>query len=153
MQIVIGEKIREAVNSVDDLFSLTKFLKKNLKSIPLDEKEKEIRWKRNSEEILKDGYVYNGKSCTDICIVAIAILKAKGIDSELVKVVSKKRNALHNMVFVNNLYFDVWAGVFFDEDGFKLNDWVCVERGLDGWRLGLRSFEDERKDMIKYLKS
>ena len=42
MQIVIGEKIREAVNSVDDLFSLTKFLKKNLKSIPLDEKEKEI---------------------------------------------------------------------------------------------------------------
>lgn len=34
--------------------------------------ERAIRWRRTADEILKDGYVYDGKACTDLVVVFIA---------------------------------------------------------------------------------
>lgn len=151
-QIESGKNVKELANSLkgegENLFyNLTNLIFKNLKFLPIDEKEKGIRWKRTAEQILEDKYVYQGKACTDICIIAIAILKEKGIETKIVKLCSKKRKVLHNMIKTNGKYYDVTTKVFYDEKGLKMNDWKILAIGRDSWDIGLRSIEDEKKDL------
>lgn len=73
-QIEAGKNVKKLANLLtgerDQLFyNLTKLIFQKVKKIPVDEKEKEIRWKRTAEEILEDKYVYKGKACTDLCVI------------------------------------------------------------------------------------
>jgi len=39
--------------------------------------EAKLRWRRTATQIITDGYVYEGKSCTDDVIVFLAVCRAK----------------------------------------------------------------------------
>ena len=43
--------------------------------------EAEIRWRRTADQILRDEWVYQGKSCTDLTIVYIALCNARGLET------------------------------------------------------------------------
>jgi len=155
-QIEPGKKVKELANVLtgkdNELFyNLSKLIFQKIKRIPVDENEKNIRWKRTAEQILQDGYVYQGKACTDLCVVAISILKVKDIKAEIVRVASKKRNALHNMIKINNKYYDVTTSVFYNKKSLEMNDWKILAAGRDAWDIGLKDIEDGKKD-LKYLK-
>lgn len=113
------------------------------------EHEKSIRWKRTATEILKDGYIYNGKACTDLTVLFIAFCRALGLDTNFVKV--KKENSVHSVAEIkldNGWYiFDVSNiknipinGIITKDRPYK--DWQLWKKGRDAWDLGLSEFKD-----------
>ncbi|MFA5932146.1 MAG: transglutaminase domain-containing protein [Candidatus Paceibacterota bacterium] len=113
------------------------------------EHEKSIRWKRTAAEIIKDGYVYSGKACTDLTVLFIALCRALGLDTNFVKV--KKENSVHSVAEIkldNGWYiFDVSNinnipinGIITENTPYK--DWQLWKKGRDAWDLGLSELKD-----------
>ncbi|MBU2590295.1 MAG: hypothetical protein KKB39_06040 [Nanoarchaeota archaeon] len=110
-----------------------------------NEEEKKMRWKRTATQILKDGWVVKGKSCTDITVLFIAVAKAKGIKAIFVKLYSIKRQMLHAAVELpgENSILDATTGrrdnssneILFDE-------YKVYKKGRDSWDIGLSGVED-----------
>lgn len=160
-QIVVGPIIKTLVAGIkiskpEDLSILRDVVYKNLNFRPYNEKTKEhekaIRWRRNAEEILKDGYVYNGKACTDIVIAFMGLCKALGIDTRFVKV--KKKEMVHSIaeIKINNecYLFDISRRDSFPER-FHIskknpyNGWKLWQKGTDAWNIGLSGYDDIKK--------
>ena len=119
-----------------------------IKKVDADPKiENPIRWRRTATEILNDGWVAIGKSCTDLTVLFIAIAKAKGLEARFVKAYSTKKRMLHSLVELNidnkKIYFDATNGKF--DDGLKellFEEYKIYKIGQDSWDIGLCSIED-----------
>ncbi len=120
------------------------------------EAEKLIRWKRTAVEILVDAYVYDGKACTDLVVLFIALCRALDLETNFVKV--KKENMVHSIAEVklgNNWYiFDVSNKKSTPAKGSITNKnpyqgWQLWKKGRDAWDLGLSDFEDIEKINMK----
>lgn len=164
-QIETTEKIKKLAKEVgpvltpNDLIKIRDLIYSKLEIRPLDpfdhsikEQEKLIRWKRTADQILEDGYVYNGKFCTDVTVLFIALCKALGLETNFVKV--KKEKMTHSVaeVKINNDWyiFDVSnkagvpeKGVITEDAPYK--DWELWEKGRDAWDLGLSDANDIHK--------
>lgn len=116
------------------------------------EHEKSIRWKRTAAQILSDGYVYQGKSCTDLVVLFITLCNALGLETRFVKL--KKREMVHSIAEVkleDGWYiFDVSnqnnlpiKGEVTKENPHK--DWELWKKGKDAWDLGLSEFNSINK--------
>ena len=75
------------INQPNDLIPLIKHIKDSLKFRTYNNETKNhadsIQWKRTVSEILKDGYVYDGKACSDLCMVLVALCKAAGFGTNM----------------------------------------------------------------------
>lgn len=149
------------IKSTDDLVNLRNKIQSTLESKPYNDETKEhannIQWKRTASEIIKDGYVYDGKSCSDLALVFLTACKAAGIEGCLVKTATLKNDNLHSIVEVklNGTWyrFDPSMPDSVPREGQLLDEkirkkgWKVWKRGHDLWELGLEGIEDEEKFM------
>ena len=158
-QVETTKKIRDVVKDLEskiiapeDLVRLRTLVFKKIRTIPYSKQsaahEKSIRWKRTADEILRDGYVYQGKSCTDLVVSFIALCKALKINARFVKV--KNENLVHSLAEVKlgkDWYiFDVSNPKSIPEkgelkSGTEWGGWSLWRKGRDAWDLGLVEFE------------
>ncbi len=147
------------INVPEDLVILKNKILDSLEARPYNEKTKEhadsIQWTRTASEILQNKYVYQGKACSDIAIVFLALCRALGIDGRLVKLKSVEDNNTHSIVEVNlnNIWYRIdpsnkdsvpFEGELTDESIWnkKFKVW---KKGKDVWDLGLNNIESEAK--------
>lgn len=152
------QKIAEFVNGedIDLLINLRKKVFQSLKFLPYNEEtkkdEKKIRWKRTADEIFKEGYVYEGKACTDIVIAFLGLAKAKGFRTRFVKIY--KKGAVHSIAEIkikNKWYnYDIASyktepieGEFTSES--SIDGWKLWKKGKDAWDIGLKEYNDIEK--------
>lgn len=116
------------------------------------EQEKALRWKRTAAEILRDGYVYNGKACTDLTVLFIALGRALNLETNFVKL--KKAGKVHSVAEIK--LKDGWY--IFDVSNIKnipvrgvitagapYQGWELWRKGRDAWDLGLDDFSSIEK--------
>lgn len=117
--------------------------------------EKSIRWKRTAAEILNDGYVYQGKACTDLVVLFLAICNSLGLKTRFVKL--KKEGCVHSVAEVkleDDWYiFDVsnknntpLKGEVTEENPYQ--DLTLWKKGRDAWDIGLTDFDSIKKIQI-----
>jgi hypothetical protein len=144
-----------------DLVELRAYIQNYLEFREYDEQgkehEKSIRWKRTASDIIKDGYVYKGKSCSDLSIIFLALCKAAGAEGYLVKLISLDKKNTHSIVEVKlddkwyRLDITVKDSVPFegqlppDQIWNKnwLGGWKLWKRGRDLWDLGLNDINSD----------
>lgn len=147
------------VETPEDLVVLRDYVLDTLEFKPYNEETKEhadgIQWKRTASQIIQDGYVYEGKACSDIVLVFLALCKALEIEGLLVKLISIKRKMTHSIVEVK--LNDVWYKLdpsfknsiphpkqMTEDDTFR-GEYKLWKKGKDNWDLGLDSFESMSK--------
>ena len=151
------------INQPDDVIPLIKHVKDFLEFRAYNDESKKhadsVQWKRTVSEILQDGYVYNGKACSDLCMILVALCKATGLESQLCKLIRVDGKSSHSLAeFKLN---DEWYRVdptFTEPKPFKgyLADdqiwnkdweggWKVWRRGPDLWSMELHGIEDESK--------
>ena len=152
------------VEKPEDIIILRKHIHDSLEFREINEENKEfeesIRWKRTASDIIRDGYVYEGTSCSDLATVFVALCKALGIESKFVKLVNLPKNNTHSVaeVKIDDKWWRLdpsWEGdrAFFEGEFLddKVYDkdwdggWKVWKKGRDLWDLGLKGIEDEEK--------
>ena len=143
------------VKTPEDLVKLRDYVLDTLEFKPYNTETKKdadnIQWKRTASQIIQDGYVYEGKACSDIVLVFLALCKALGIEGKLLKLVSTKRQMTHSIVEVK--LNDIWYKLdpsfknskphpkqMTKDDTFR-GEYKLWKKGKDNWNLGLDSFE------------
>ncbi|MFH0752308.1 MAG: hypothetical protein V1914_01795 [archaeon] len=125
--------------------AILKKIHQNLKKIEMpEEEEHKIRWKRTATQILQDGWVVQGKACTDLAVLFIALAKAKKLESKFVKLYSIKRKMLHSAVELTSqkIILDVTNGKF--DDSTKeifFDEYKVYKKGRDSWDIGVTGIE------------
>ncbi len=145
------------INIPKDLIVLKNKILDSLEVRPYNGKTKEhadsIQWTRTASEILQDKYVYQGKACSDLAIVFLALCRASGINGRLVKLKSVEDDDTHSIVEINlnNIWYRMdpsskdlvlFKGELTDESIWnkKFKVW---KKGKDVWDLGLNNIESE----------
>lgn len=92
------------IKNPDDLVTLRKLIQSSLEFRPYNDETKKhadsIQWKRTASQIIEDGYIYEGKACSDIAIVFLAACKAVGVEGLLVKLIKTDKKETHSIVEV-----------------------------------------------------
>ena len=119
----------------------------SLRRIPYNDatraSEAAIRWRRTASQIIADGYVYSGKSCTDEVIAYIAVCCVRGYQARFVKLASG--SFVHSVAEVrldNDWYIvDVSAGRGAVKGeyspGVERDGSLLWKKGRDAWDVGL----------------
>jgi len=149
------------INEPDDVILLIKRVKDFLVFRDYNEKTKKhadsIQWKRTVTEILNDGYVYNGKACSDLVLIFITLCKAAGLEAQLLKLAcvdGKKTHSIAEFKFDNEWYRidpsftepKPYKGYLGDDQLWNKNwdgGWRVWKRGDDLWSMGLDGIENE----------
>jgi len=147
------------ISTPEDLIVLRDKIFSHLEFRPYNEETKShadsIQWKRTASEIIKDGYAYQGKACSDLTIIFLALCKAAGVEGLLVKLKSLDDKKTHSIAEVNlngNWYrMDVsnkdsrpFAGQLTDESIWNRN-YKVWKKGRDVWDLELDDINTENK--------
>jgi hypothetical protein len=161
-QIEPSEQIKKMVEdktrpiTVSDLMNIKKRIYEKIEIRPYNkdtaEHEKSIRWKRTSTQILNDGYVYEGKACTDLVVLFLSACNALRLETRFVKL--KKENWVHSVAEIkleDGWYiFDVSnkdnipiKGEVTEENQYK--DWKLWKKGRDAWDIDLVDFDSIKK--------
>ena len=90
------------INTTEDLVTLRNRLFSHLVFRPYNdvtkEEEKKIRWRRTGAQVLEDGYVYQGKACTDLVVSFTTLAKAGGVkDTKFVKLKNIETGMVHSV--------------------------------------------------------
>ncbi len=148
---ITGEGIEYLQNAIGFINTKIKHKEYNKET---ENHEKSIRWKRTADQILKDGYVYKEKGCTDMVILFQALCKAKGYSTMFVKVKEINGNAIHSVAEVElpKLGWHIVdvvgrAGVKKGKLEIKntFGRWTFWKRGHDAWELGFTSYNSKFK--------
>jgi len=117
-----------------------------------------IQWKRTASEILEDGYVYEGKSCSDLTIVFLALCLAAGVPGQLVKLKNTQKDGTHSVAEIQLgkvfLSYDIQNNISQPREGFLAKNseytsdsggqYIVYAKGRDVWDLGLDSMQAEQ---------
>ena len=113
--------------------------------------KQELFRRRTADQIITDGFV---TGCTDITLVFISLVRAKGIPAKYVEAVSERwiktgNKKLKGHVFAECLINDRWVKVDPTNKSILKTDnypnFVVYKKGLDSWDLRIRSFQDLEK--------
>ena len=101
------------IEKPEDLIPLIKHINDSLEFRNYNDKTSRhadnIQWKRRVSEILQDGYVYKGKSCSDLCMILVALCRAAGIEAQLCKLIRVDGKDSHSIVEtkINNDWYRI----------------------------------------------
>lgn len=145
------------IETPDDLVVLKNKIIDSLEFRPYNNETKDnadrAQWKRTASEILADGYVYQGKACSDIAIVFLALCRAAGVDGYLVKLKSIDGKKTHSIVEVK--LKDDWYRIEpvsksslpfrgqLTPEAVWNKEYKVWKRGRDLWDLGLDNIKSE----------
>lgn len=149
------------IETKDDLIDLLKFMHSSLESRDYNDETKEhadsVQWKRSATEIIHDGFVYDGKACSDLAMVFVSLCKAAGLEANLIKLVRLDHKSTHTIVEVK--LSDGWYRLDTSNDkciptkGYLEADqiwnknweggWKVWKRGPDLQSMGLYSIDSE----------
>jgi len=112
-----------------------------------------LQWKRTASEIIRDGYVYTGKACSDLAIVYLALARAARRTGQLVKLISFEGQKTHTIVEIeldkgwyrldpSAIDSQPFAGQL-AADAIWNNKYKVWKKGRDLWDLGLAGIEAE----------
>lgn len=166
-QIIINFLGSYKINEADDLILLIKHIKDSLEFREYNnitcEHADNIQWKRTVSEIIKDGYVYEGKACSDLCMILVALCKASGLEAQLCKLIRVDGKSSHSLAEIK--IKNEWCRIdptFTEPKPFKgylgldqiwnkdwEGGWKVWRRGPDLWSMGLHGIEDESKITLK----
>lgn len=149
------------INEPDDLIPLIKHIKDSLEFREYNKQTAahadSIQWKRTVSQILQDGYVYQGKACSDLSMILVALCKALGLEAQLVKLVNLPKDNSHSIteIKINGEWYRIDPD-FSDPKPIKgyweadqvLNKnwaggWKVWKRGDDLWSMGLDGIDKE----------
>ena len=151
------------VKTHEDLAVLLKRIHSSLEFRNYNDATKEyadsIQWKRTASEIIEDGYVYEGKFCSDLALVFIALCKAAGVDAQLLKLIRLDGKSTHTIAEIqledgwyrldtSNSGSIPFKGYLADDQVWNKNwegGWKVWKRGPDLWSMGLHSIDNEDK--------
>jgi hypothetical protein len=148
-----------AIKTQNDLVTLRNRLQNALEFRPYKKETQKhadgIQWKRTASEILRDGYVYKGKACSDLTIVFLSLCKAAGIDGQLVKLRSIDKKKTHSIAEVklsdSGYRLDIaskdsvpFKGRLTDDSVWN-KEYKAWKKGRDVWDLGLRGIEHAKE--------
>lgn len=149
------------IETPDDIVPLIKHIKEVLEFREYNENTKEhadsIQWKRTVSEIIKDGYVYEGKACSDLVLTLITLCKAAGVEAQLVKLVRLDNKNSHSIAEfkIDGEWYMIdpsftepkpYKGYLSDDKIWNKNDqggWKAWKRGDDLWSMGLDGIDSE----------
>lgn len=156
------------INTPEDLILLREKLFSHLVFRPYDdstkEEEKKIRWRRTGSQVLEDGYVYQGKACTDLVVSYTTLARAGGVkDTKFVKLKNSETGKVHSVgeFELNDGWYtfdvanskaipikgEMSEGVKFGE---PLNgSYLLWKKGRDSWDLGLTGFDTINKIVVE----
>jgi hypothetical protein len=114
-----------------------------------------IRWRRTGAQILEDGYVYQGKACTDLVVSFTTLARAGEIkNTKFVKLKNVETGMVHSVgeFELNNGWYtfdvannkaipikgEISEGVQFG--GPPNGPYLLWKKGRDSWDLGLTEF-------------
>lgn len=146
---VSGEGIPLVIGLRDKVYESLRFRPYNEKTKEL---EHQIRWKRTADQIFKDGYVYEGKACSDIVVAYLGLAKAREFTTQFVEVYNDRNVHSIAEIFVDNKWYiynvasrqpNPQEGQY--RLGEPLNGWYLWKKGRDAWDLGLMERRDIRK--------
>jgi hypothetical protein len=161
-QIVITKKISDLAMMIKGhgvlyFENVIKWINKNIMFREYNQEtsghEKSIRWRRTADQILKDGYIYRQKGCTDMVILFQALCEAKGYKTNFIKVKENGGKGIHSIaeaeVTGEGWYkIDVAGRAGVEKGKFttveKFGKWIFWKRGRDAWDLGYTSYESIR---------
>ncbi|MEM0372238.1 MAG: transglutaminase-like domain-containing protein [archaeon] len=151
----IAEKFKG--NNLNTCVSIVEWLLETVK-LENDKKIKSrVFRKRTAEKIIKDGF---GTGCSDFALAFIALARAKGIPTKYVEGISMKwldksdaslEGHVWAEVFANNNWYIIDAinsTIHFRRKEGKLSNpsgYIVLDKGLDSWSLGIKSFTDLKK--------
>jgi hypothetical protein len=158
-QTVLGFLGNLKIAAPEDLVVLKNKISSYLESRPYNDETKEhadsVQWKRTASEIIRDGYVYDGKACSDLVVVFLTLCKAAGVDGFLVKLKSLDGKITHSIAEVKldgNWYaIDPSAKISVPVEGALTEESIwnkkykVWKKGRDVWDLGLDKKQDEDK--------
>lgn len=144
----------KSIVSVKDVLNLHRRLHAELRIIPytdgVRDAEKAIRWKRTGSQVLEDGYVYEGKACTDYVVAFLALLHSAGItNTSFIKLKHKDTDMVHSVCEfqIEGEWYVFNAGVKNPEPqkgtlqvGDTYGNYTVWKKGRDSWDLGLDSY-------------
>lgn len=151
------------ISKPEDLIKLRDELHSHLAFLPYDgitqEEEKRIRWRRTGSQILSDGFVYQGKACTDLVVTFTTLARAGGVENtHFVKLRNVKTGMVHSVgefQLDDGWYiFDVAnkdtapvKGLIPENGQFgpPSNPYVLWKKGRDSWDIGLTEYESINK--------
>ncbi|MDA3840624.1 MAG: transglutaminase domain-containing protein [Patescibacteria group bacterium] len=151
------------INNPDDLILLIKHINDSLEFRNYNDKTRQhadsIQWKRTVSEILQDGYVYDGKACSDLCMILVALSKAVGLEAQLCKLIRVDGKNSHSIVEIkiNNEWYRIdptftkpipFKGYLTKHQIWNKNwegGWKVWKRGPDLWSMGIHDINDESK--------
>lgn len=155
LRFLSGRQIQEP----QDLIDLKDFILGSLEFRPYNNVTKQeavaVQWRRTASQILSDGYVYQGKACSDVAVVFLALCRAAGVTGQLVKLRSIDGTKTHSIVEVDLLgqWYRIdpssrdavpFLGQLNSESVWN-KQYKVWKKGRDVWDLGLESAEDEQK--------
>ncbi len=151
------------ISTPEDLIVLRNKIFSHLEFRPYNDETKahadSIQWKRTASEIIRDKYVYQGKACSDLTIIFLALCKATGIEGRLVKLKAIDKQKTHSIaeINLNNKWytFDISSKTSIPIQG-ELNEnsiyqtqnktsYKVWKKGRDVWGLKLEDISAENK--------
>lgn len=153
------------IENPEDLVVLKNLILRKLKFRSYNSKTKKhadgIQWRRTASEIIKDGYVYEGKACSDLAVVFLALCKVNKIEGQLVKLITVDGTDSHSIVEIklNKKWFriDPSSNDSVSFEGRLNNESIWNKKykiwrkGRDVWDLGLCDISAESKISNKQL--
>jgi len=103
-QVEVTDEIRKIAAEIKsagkkEIIALRRLLFAKVKQMDLDEEDElRIRWRRTATEILRDGYVYKHKGCSDMCVAYIALARARGLDAKYERLYWPEKKAVHAVI-------------------------------------------------------
>jgi hypothetical protein len=139
---------------VDLVFEILTWLHKNLKERTGAVKDTLFR-QRTAQEIIDSKFVIG---CTDWALAFIILARAKKIPAIYVETIRKKwldvgkKNFIEGHVFVEVYINKHWYIIDPEQAAIKshYDRWVIFKKGLDSWDIGIRNFNELKKQFLEF---
>ncbi len=161
-QVEADPKIKNLVKNLDTdaielIFDILRIIHKKLKADYQNPNKLKYFRQRTASEILESGISYG---CTDYALVAIVLLRERGVRVQYVETFRKKWLESKEKNIEGHVFIEVKIDnqkYIIDAERACLMKWydryVVYKKGRDSWDIGIKGFEDMKKVANNFRKN